>query len=100
MTALAKQGMSVDEFLAWAIAQPEPLKADLIDGHVYAQAPQRLAHIQVKVAATIALGNAIKTAGLSCYAVGHGATVRISDTTAFEPDALVYCGGKLPGDAI
>jgi Uma2 family endonuclease len=100
MTALAKKNMSVDEFLAWAITQPEPLKADLIDGHIYAQAPQRLAHIQVKVAAAVAFRSAIKTAGLSCYAVGDGATVRISDATAFEPDALVYCGGKLPGDAI
>lgn len=29
-----------------------------------------------------------------------GATVRVSDRTAHEPDALVYCGPKLPPDAI
>lgn len=29
-----------------------------------------------------------------------GATVRIDDTTAYEPDALVYCGRELPSTAL
>src|SRR5262249_16776665 len=29
-----------------------------------------------------------------------GMTVRIDDSTAHEPDALVYCGLKLPPDAL
>ena len=29
-----------------------------------------------------------------------GATVRVSSRTAFEPDALVYCGPRLPPDTI
>ena len=32
--------------------------------------------------------------------VPDGATVRVSETTAYEPDALVYCGPKKPGDDI
>ncbi len=58
---------------------------------------------QVRVASrprTKRLAPCAEKAGLPCFSVGDGATVRISDTTAFEPDALVYCGPKLPGDAI
>ena len=29
-----------------------------------------------------------------------GMTVRISPRVAYEPDALVYCGERLPGDAV
>ena len=32
--------------------------------------------------------------------VPDGATVRVSETTAYEPDALVYCGPKKPSSAI
>jgi Uma2 family endonuclease len=46
--------------------------------------------------AVTALRDAIKAAGLSCHAVPDRATVRISARTAFEPDALVYCGEEVP----
>ncbi len=29
-----------------------------------------------------------------------GMTVRVDETTAYEPDALVYCGAKLPPRAV
>jgi Uma2 family endonuclease len=54
----------------------------------------------VKLNAVIALRDAIKTAALSCHAVPDGATVRISPYTAFEPDALVYCGEEVPGHSL
>jgi hypothetical protein len=38
MTILRKPKMTVDEYLAWSLDQPEPVRADLIDGEVYAQA--------------------------------------------------------------
>jgi Uma2 family endonuclease len=98
--AVADKKLTVDEYLAWSLSQPETVKADLIDGVVYAQAAQRLAHIKVKFAAAVALDAAIKVAGLPCFGVGDGAAVRISNTTAYEPDALVYCGSELPGDAV
>ncbi len=50
----------------------------------------------MKFETAIALREAIKKAGLPCHAEIDGATVRISDNTAFEPDALVYCGEKPP----
>jgi hypothetical protein len=38
MTVLRKPKMTVDDYLAWSLDQPEPVRADLIDGEVYAQA--------------------------------------------------------------
>ena len=37
---------------------------------------------------------------MKCHAVPDGATVRISPRTAFEPDALVYCGDKVASDLL
>jgi Uma2 family endonuclease len=42
----------------------------------------------------------IRAQRLACYALPDGMTVRINDTTAYEPDALVYCGTKLPPSAV
>jgi Uma2 family endonuclease len=100
MTALRKPKMTVDDYLAWSLDQPEPLRADLIDGEVYAQASQRVGHVRAKVRAVNALDRAVRNAGLACDTLGDGVLVRVSETTAFEPDALVYCGDPLPGDAV
>jgi Uma2 family endonuclease len=45
----------------------------------------------------LALAEALNRAGLSCEAMPDGATVRINERTAYEPDALVYCGPRLSG---
>lgn len=100
MAALAKpKPMSVDDYIAWSLANGSP-RSDLIDGVIVMRAAQRLEHIQAKLAAALALKQAIGAAGRPCFAVGDGATVRISDKSAFEPDALVYCGEKLPGRSL
>ncbi len=91
--------MTVDEFLPWAEAQ-ERGRYELHDGQVIMMSPERAAHWKVKLNAVIALRDAIKAAGLSCHAVPDGATVRISVHTAFEPDALVYCGEEVPGHSL
>jgi Uma2 family endonuclease len=87
--------MTVDEFLPWAEAQ-ERGRYELHDGEVIVMSPERAVHWKVAVA----LRNAIAAAGLKCYAVPDGATVRISPRTAFEPDALVYCGEEVPSDSL
>ncbi len=61
---------------------------------------ERAAHWKTKGAIFIALTEAIKGAGLNCHAVPDGATVRISAKTAFEPDALVYCGEEVPNSSL
>ncbi len=91
--------MTVDEFLPWAEAQ-ERGRYELHDGEVIAMSPERAAHWKIKFKIAMALHNAISAAGLKCHAVPDGATVRISPRTAFEPDALVYCGDEVPGDSL
>ncbi len=91
--------MTVDEFLPWAEAQ-ERGRYELHDGQVVMMSPERAGHWKTKAAAFIALRQAIKSAGLNCHAVPDGATVRISERTAFEPDALVYCGEEVPSSAL
>ena len=91
--------MTVDEFLPWAEAQ-ERGRYELHDGQVIIMSPERAAHWKSKLAAVLALREAIKSAGLDCHAVPDGATVRISQRTAFEPDALVYCGEEVPDNSL
>ena len=90
--------MTVDEFLTWAETQEG--RYELSGGEVFSMAAERSAHAELKFAVQSALQAGIKKAGLPCYMLPDGMTVRISDDTAYEPDALVYCGPKLPGSAL
>jgi Uma2 family endonuclease len=98
MQQLAKPKMTVDEFLAWA--EENPGRYELSEGEVYAMSPERLEHAHTKFAMQSALAAAIRKAGVPCRMVPDGATVRVSERTAYEPDALVYCGPEKPGHAI
>jgi Uma2 family endonuclease len=88
--------MTVDEFLVWAEGRPG--RYELVDGVVCRMAPEKVRHAETKAECFIALRVAIRRAGVACHALPDGMTVRITERTAFEPDALVYCGDKLPGD--
>lgn len=98
MQQLANPKMTVDDFLAWA--EENPGRYELSEGEICAMSPERLEHAHVKFAVQSALHAAIRKAGLSCTMVPDGATVRVSDRTAYEPDALVYCGPRKPGHSI
>jgi Uma2 family endonuclease len=65
-----------------------------------AMAPQRIEHAETKVSALLALKTAIRRAGLPCHGVPDGLSVRVDDETVYEPDALVYCGPKVPNGTI
>jgi Uma2 family endonuclease len=91
--------MTVDEFLAWAMAQPEG-RFELVDGKVVAMAPERVAHARLKSEVWLALRDAIKSAGLPCETLPDGMTVKIDDHTAYEPDAQVHCGERLADDTV
>src|SRR3974377_2171953 len=99
MQTLPSHHMTVDEFLPWAEAQ-ERGRYELHDGEGIALSPERAAHWTAKGSVFIALREAIGSAGMKCHAVPDGATVRISQRTAFEPDALVYCGDKVARDSL
>ncbi len=94
MSALAQNLMTVDEFLA--TAEERDGRWEIEDGVVYAMSPEQLVHSDVKFAATAALRGAIARAKLPCRAVLDGPAVRISPRTAYQPDALIYCGPRLP----
>ena len=90
--------MNVDEYLVWAEGQPG--RYELYAGTVYAMAPERARHAEVKLATQVALQSAIRRAELPCHVLPDGMTIRIDRNTAHEPDALIYCGPKLARDAI
>ncbi|WP_375457817.1 Uma2 family endonuclease [uncultured Enterovirga sp.] len=90
--------MDVDEFLRWA--EDRPGRYELDDGLVFAMSPERVRHAEVKGAVHQALRAACEMSGAPCRALPDGMTVKVDRQTAYEPDALVYCGPRLPGDAI
>jgi Uma2 family endonuclease len=94
-----RTGLTADEFIAWALEQPEG-RFELDNGVVVAMAPERVHHAIAKRDVMIALHNAIHMDGLACQALPDGMAVRVNDRTVYEPDALVRCGPPLPGDAI
>ena len=90
--------MNVDEYLAWAEGRPG--RSELYESVVYAMAPQRVIHAEIKLAVHLALAAVIRERGLPCHVLPDGMTVRIDSATAYEPDASVYCGAKLPRSAL
>jgi Uma2 family endonuclease len=98
MAAVPKSRMSVDEYLAWVAEQPG--RYELRDGIVVAMSPEGAGHAEKKAAVHAALLAAIRARKLACYALPDGMTVRITDTTAYEPDAVVHCGSKLAASAL
>lgn len=96
---LKQKRMTVDEFIPWAMAQ-ERGRYELLDGEVLMMSPEKARHWRAKSTVHMSLAAALNRAGLSCEAVPDGATVRIDEGTAFEPDALVYCGPRLDAEAV
>jgi Uma2 family endonuclease len=90
--------MTVDEYLAWA--EENPGRYELVDGKVWAMSPERTGHARVKYRVQRALETAIGRAGLPCEMLPDGMTVRVDDATAYEPDALVYCGPRNPSASV
>lgn len=98
MGALSLPKMTVDEYLAWAEGRPG--RFELHCGEIYSMAPERAIHAELKYAVQTALREGIGKAGLPCHMLPDGMTVRVDRYTAHEPDALVYCGLKLPRAAV
>ena len=93
MSLAPKQRMTVDEFLAWSEATPG--RFELRNGVVIEMQAERVGHATTKFAIQTALAAAIQRANIPCRVFPDGVTVRIDNGTAFEPDALVYCGPPL-----
>lgn len=98
MSAEPKPRMSVDEFLAWAEGRPG--RFELHRGRIVGMSPERTRHADGKFGVQTALKAAIRRDGLPCRMLPDGMTVRIDADTAYEPDALVYCGQRLDPEAV
>jgi Uma2 family endonuclease len=96
--------MTREEYRAWAMTQPRG-RFERINGIVVvrdgasAMAPERASHNLRKFRAAQALDAAVRAANLRCDVYTDGMTVEVGDSD-YEPDAVVHCGDKLPGDAI
>ena len=110
MAALAKTAkMTVEEFLAWAEAQPGDGKYELIGGvpilkngtdgePLTAMAPERFVHAEAKFAITVKLKDAIQKAGVPCQAAIDGVGIAVDANTTYIPDALVNCGAAIAAE--
>ena len=87
---------TVTEYLAWADTQNERRRTELINGQIVAMSPERADHNRVKLSICMALVQAVKAARLPCEVFTDGMTVPIDRHTAYEPDALVHCGPRIP----
>jgi Uma2 family endonuclease len=98
MSATPQTRITVDEYLAWAAGQQG--RYELYDGTVHAMSPEGAGHAEAKGAVYRALLAGIRARKLACQALPDGMTVRIDKGTAYEPDALVYCGSKVAPSAL
>ena len=108
MPALKQQDqsekMTVKEFLLWSEEQDG--RWELHDGvPVQLHDPakmhsERTNHARAKNKVLRKLEQAIETNTLNCEALPDAMTVIIDDTISYQPDALVYCGDPLDGNAL
>lgn len=93
-------GMTADEFLDWAMNQPEGAHYELAGGEIIAMAPERVSHARAKFRVARRLDDAIAAAGVNCEAFVDGPAVVVDEHTVYEPDALVRCGPALDGSVV
>jgi Uma2 family endonuclease len=92
--------MTADEFIAWALAQPEGERYELVNGQIVAMAPEPLGHARAKLRIARRLEDAAAGAWLPCETIIDGVAVEVDDTTVYEPDVLLRCGEPLPDQAV
>jgi Uma2 family endonuclease len=90
--------MTVDEFLVWAEGQEG--RWELYNGVPYRMPLEGVGHSEVRFSVQTALLRGCRRSDLECHMLGRGVGVRVSPQAMHIPDALVYCGPKLPNDSI
>ena len=100
MSEPARKRMTSDEFIAWAMEQPETQHYELIDGEVVAMAPERSAHALTKAHIWRRMTEAVEAGHLPCQVYPDGMAIEVDDHTLYEPDALVRCGAPLSPVAV
>jgi len=100
MSDAAPVRMTSDEFVAWAMEQPEGRHYELVAGEVIAMAPERSGHALAKANVWRRLNEAVEAASLPCDVYPDGMTVTIDASTVYEPDVLVRCGPRVPDNTV
>ena len=77
MPAPLRRPMTSDEFILWAMAQPEGERYELVNGEVVGMSPERLVHAEVKGLVWLALRTALAAAGRLCVAYPDGVSVQV-----------------------
>lgn len=97
---IPQQPMTSDEFLDWYSRQPEGLRFELLDGKVYENRMQgeRITLAETKARISEQFRAQIRDRNVPCQGYGDGMAVRIDAKSNFEPDAMVRCGPRLPGE--
>ncbi len=92
--------MTSDEFIVWAMEQPEGKRYELVAGEVFAMAPERSVHALAKFRIARRLAEAVEAAGLPCTVYPDGMAVIVDADTTYEPDAMLRCGEELSDDTV
>jgi len=95
-----RSSMTAADFLGWVSTLPEGQRYELVGGEPVAMSPERNRHSLVKLDCAVSLRQAVRASGADCTVFGDGATVVIDDTTVYEPDVTVQCGGSIDLDAV
>jgi Uma2 family endonuclease len=97
MNIALRRALTVDDYLAWAAAQPEAKRTELINGQIVFMSPEQVQHTRIKGAVFLALRRAVAESELEAEVFTDGVTIPIEPHTAYEPDASVRLGPPLPG---
>jgi Uma2 family endonuclease len=100
MSASALPRMTADEFIDWAMCQPEGHRYELVAGEVVAMAAQRSGHSLMSARIVTRLSIAVEAKGLPCFVYGDGMAVEVDSATVYEPDVMVRCGAPLSDDTL
>ena len=91
--------MTVEAYIDWSLEQTSG-RFELVNGEIAPMSVKTVGHGRLKLRMANALEAAVEAAGVEAHILGDGVTVRIDPHTAFEPDALLYCGQLLDDDTI
>src|SRR5262245_43749212 len=98
MNVALRTPLTVDQYPAWARAQSDPPRTELINGQIVPMSSERVAHNRAKGKVYLSLIRAMAATGVRGEVFTDGLAVPIDEHTAYEPDALVRCGEPLPSD--
>ncbi len=75
MSDPAPRRMTPDEFIAWAMEQPEGEHYELFNGEIVTMAPERSMHALTKFQVASRIAEAVEAAGLPCDVYPDAMTV-------------------------